>query len=72
MLEAPTTRTTNQVISKSELAGILCISSTTLADLLNNKYFNDLKNFGYSENQKLLLPCQANWLFKKLDISNDE
>jgi len=55
-----------KIMSKSEYAIELNISVRTLSRWLNNLYFNELKNFGYSKYQKFLFPEQLKFLNQKL------
>ena len=72
MPEPPKIKTTNEVLPKCELAALLNFSSQSLNRLLNEKYYKELEQLGYKKDQKLLLPQQLNYLFRKLDITEDE
>lgn len=55
-------------MSKCELAILAGVSSSTLQNWTNRRYYDELKKLGYYKNQKLLLPCQVKFLFERLVI----
>ena len=61
-----------QVLSKKEIANMLGISSGTLRIWLNERYYEELQEIGYSKRQKLLTPKQLNYLMRKIDFTGEK
>ena len=60
------------VLSKKQICQYLNVSDTTLRYYLNRRYFSELSLLGYQKNQKLLTPCQINYLREKIGLQTDE
>lgn len=58
-------------LSKFELATLCGVSMSTLQHWMNVRYYDELKKLGYKKCQKILLPCQVQFLFVRLVIVDD-
>jgi hypothetical protein len=59
-------------LTKKQLAQILKVSSGTICNWLNVRYYDKLKELGYEKSQRVLLPKQVEFLFGTLDIDIQE
>lgn len=59
-------------ITKKELCQKLGISSSTLNEWLNKRYYNELVKLGYRKTQKILLPAQYKFLYSHLAVSDND
>ena len=59
-------------LTKKQLGQILKVSGKTVGNWLNKRYYNQLKELGYTKEQRILLPKQVEFLFGTLDIDTDE
>jgi hypothetical protein len=59
-------------LTKKELALVCRVTSKTISQWLNKRYYNDLQKIGYTKNQKVLLPRQVEFLVGKLDIDTSD
>jgi hypothetical protein len=58
-------------LTKSELANLLEVKSSTLADYLNVKYYDEIVLLGYEKNMKILPPAIVSYLFEKFCITEE-
>lgn len=56
----------SKAMLKTEYARELGFSMRTLSNWLNNRYYNDLLDYGYTKFQKYLTPAQLEYLNEKL------
>jgi Asp-tRNA(Asn)/Glu-tRNA(Gln) amidotransferase B subunit len=57
---------------KKEVCRLLDISPRTLANWMNVRYYQELRELGYTPNQKLLTPAQLNYLADKIGLDREE
>jgi hypothetical protein len=55
-----------QVKTKKDICNELNISSPTLANYLNNLWYNDMLKLGYYKRQKILTGPQVKYIYNKL------
>lgn len=58
----------SKCLTKYKVAELFEVSPSTLADWLNNLYFDELEKIGYRKNSKILNPKILNYLAEKLDL----
>jgi hypothetical protein len=55
-------------MTKKELCILCRVTSATLGNWLNIRFYDDLQKLGYQKNQKVLLPKQIEFIVGKLNI----
>jgi len=55
-----------KIIHKNELAVKLEISLTTLAELLNERFYNDIFKLGYRKHHKIIYPKVQRYIYYQL------
>ncbi len=57
-----------KTLTKKQLAKIMGISASTLQNLLNNTWFEELVDIGYNKNLKILSPKMLQIIFENWGI----